>query len=254
MRDGTSEATQYSPARGCPPRVRRGARRAAPVGRSRAPLARSAAPRARRLGSRSRRVCAWRPARSPGARRRAGATPRFASTTSEARCSTAALLGVGSLLLVGRRWIAPVALVYAGLAIGIALAVPLQTEHLRDGDPRGAGRARRSGRRACSRSSGTRSARSRWSSSRSRPSARARVGNALILAGIGSRGDRQRPRRTGRRSASPGDRRRRHPPLRRLRRPGAAREATPTRARRRRRARRRLDDRAGNAPVRTSHA
>ena len=38
---------------------------------------------------------------------------------------TAALLGVGSLLLVGRRWIAPVALVYAGLAVGVAVAVPL---------------------------------------------------------------------------------------------------------------------------------
>ena len=39
---------------------------------------------------------------------------------------TAALLGAGSALLVGRRWVAPVALVYAGLAIGLALAVPLQ--------------------------------------------------------------------------------------------------------------------------------
>jgi hypothetical protein len=39
---------------------------------------------------------------------------------------TAALLGVGSLLLVGKRWIAPLALVYVGLALGVALAVPLQ--------------------------------------------------------------------------------------------------------------------------------
>jgi hypothetical protein len=38
---------------------------------------------------------------------------------------TAALLGVGSLLLVGRRWAAPLGLVYAGLAVGVALAVPL---------------------------------------------------------------------------------------------------------------------------------
>jgi hypothetical protein len=38
---------------------------------------------------------------------------------------TAALLGTGSLLLIGRRWAAPVALVYAGLAVGVALAVPL---------------------------------------------------------------------------------------------------------------------------------
>jgi hypothetical protein len=41
---------------------------------------------------------------------------------------TAALLGVGSLLLVGRRWVVPVALVYVGLAIGVAVAAPLQTE------------------------------------------------------------------------------------------------------------------------------
>jgi hypothetical protein len=39
---------------------------------------------------------------------------------------TAALLGAGSLLLVGRRWARPVALVYTGLAIGVAVAVPLQ--------------------------------------------------------------------------------------------------------------------------------
>ena len=39
---------------------------------------------------------------------------------------TAPLLGTGSLLLTGRRWITPVALVYTGLAIGIALAVPLE--------------------------------------------------------------------------------------------------------------------------------
>jgi len=38
---------------------------------------------------------------------------------------TAALLGAGSLLLVGRRWAGPLALLYAGLAIGIAVAVPL---------------------------------------------------------------------------------------------------------------------------------
>jgi hypothetical protein len=37
----------------------------------------------------------------------------------------APLLGAGSLLLVGRRWAAPAVLVYSGLAIGVALAVPL---------------------------------------------------------------------------------------------------------------------------------
>ena len=38
---------------------------------------------------------------------------------------TAPLLGVGSLLLVGRRWALPVGLVYAGLAIGVAVSEPL---------------------------------------------------------------------------------------------------------------------------------
>jgi hypothetical protein len=38
---------------------------------------------------------------------------------------TAPLLGVGSLALVGRRWALPLGLVYAGLAAGIAVSVPL---------------------------------------------------------------------------------------------------------------------------------
>ena len=38
---------------------------------------------------------------------------------------TAPLLGAGSLLLVGRRWAAPLGLVYTGLAVGIGLASPL---------------------------------------------------------------------------------------------------------------------------------
>ena len=38
---------------------------------------------------------------------------------------TAPLLGVGSLLLVGRRWAAPVGLVYTGLAVGIGFVSPL---------------------------------------------------------------------------------------------------------------------------------
>jgi hypothetical protein len=41
---------------------------------------------------------------------------------------TAPLLGAGSLLLVGRRWAAPLALVFTGLAIGTALTVPLETD------------------------------------------------------------------------------------------------------------------------------
>ena len=40
---------------------------------------------------------------------------------------TAPLLGIGSLLLSGRRWAAPLGFVYTGLAAGVALAVPLTT-------------------------------------------------------------------------------------------------------------------------------
>jgi hypothetical protein len=38
---------------------------------------------------------------------------------------TAALLGAGSLVLAGRRWAQPLALLYTGLAAGVAIAVPL---------------------------------------------------------------------------------------------------------------------------------
>jgi len=38
---------------------------------------------------------------------------------------SAPLLGVGSLLLWGRRWAAPMALVYVGLATGVALVMPV---------------------------------------------------------------------------------------------------------------------------------
>jgi hypothetical protein len=38
---------------------------------------------------------------------------------------TAPLLGVGSLLLSGRRWASPLGFVYAGLAVGVTIAVPL---------------------------------------------------------------------------------------------------------------------------------
>jgi hypothetical protein len=48
---------------------------------------------------------------------------------------TAFLLGAGSLLLVGRRWIAPVAIAYVGLASGVALAVPLRMQPSGDAIP-----------------------------------------------------------------------------------------------------------------------
>jgi hypothetical protein len=40
---------------------------------------------------------------------------------------TAPLLGAGSLLLLGRRWVIPVVLVYVGLATGAAVAEPLSS-------------------------------------------------------------------------------------------------------------------------------
>jgi hypothetical protein len=48
---------------------------------------------------------------------------------------TAALLGVGSLLLVGRRWAAPAGLLYAGVAAGVAIAVPLTSPVTGDSIP-----------------------------------------------------------------------------------------------------------------------
>ena len=49
---------------------------------------------------------------------------------------TASLLGAGSLLLAGRRWVAPVAIAYAGLVVGIALAMPLKMQPSGDDIPR----------------------------------------------------------------------------------------------------------------------
>jgi hypothetical protein len=45
---------------------------------------------------------------------------------------TAPLLGVGSLLLAGRRWAAPLGLVWVGLAVGVAVSEPL-TRPVADG-------------------------------------------------------------------------------------------------------------------------
>jgi hypothetical protein len=41
---------------------------------------------------------------------------------------TAPLLGLGSLLLTGRRWALAPALVYVGLAVGVAISVPVEGE------------------------------------------------------------------------------------------------------------------------------
>ena len=48
---------------------------------------------------------------------------------------TVPLLGAGSLVLAGRRWAAPPALAYAGLAIGVALAMPVHGAFAAHGIP-----------------------------------------------------------------------------------------------------------------------
>lgn len=51
---------------------------------------------------------------------------------------TAALLGAGSLLRVGRGWAAPAVLLYAGLAVGVAVAVPIDPAVTGDSIPNAA--------------------------------------------------------------------------------------------------------------------
>src|SRR5204863_7863806 len=48
---------------------------------------------------------------------------------------TAPLLGAGSLLLWRRRWAAPAALVYTGLAVGVAISMPVHGEFATTGIP-----------------------------------------------------------------------------------------------------------------------
>jgi hypothetical protein len=48
---------------------------------------------------------------------------------------TAPLLGAGSLLLWRRRWAGPVTLVYTGLAVGVAIAMPVHGEFTESGIP-----------------------------------------------------------------------------------------------------------------------
>ncbi len=50
---------------------------------------------------------------------------RFASTTSEVHCSRPRCSASARSCSSDEAWIAPVALVYVGLAIGVAIAVPL---------------------------------------------------------------------------------------------------------------------------------
>jgi hypothetical protein len=49
---------------------------------------------------------------------------------------TAPLLGAGSLLLLGKRWVVPVVLLYAGLVVGVMLAEPLTAHVAGDAIPK----------------------------------------------------------------------------------------------------------------------
>jgi hypothetical protein len=49
---------------------------------------------------------------------------------------TAPLLGAGSLLLLGKRWVVPVLLLYVGLAVGVMLSEPLTAQVAGDAIPK----------------------------------------------------------------------------------------------------------------------
>ena len=95
----------------------------------------------------------------------------------------AALLGAGSLQWAGVRWVGPLTLVYVGLAIGVAVAVPLTTPVGGSSIPRRR-RIWPSFPPASSRSRRTRSARSPQSSVAVIGIRRRPLGNSLILAGL----------------------------------------------------------------------
>ena len=105
--------------------------------RARRPAARrrAGAPAAARLGRRP--ASPTRPPRppSPGERRTAGTRASFRVYYLAGGLLTAPLLGAGSLLLTGRRWAAPVALVYTGLAVGVVLAMPVHGSFAAGGVP-----------------------------------------------------------------------------------------------------------------------
>ena len=63
--------------------------------------------------------------RSRGAPRTAGTRARSVSITSSAGCSPRRCSAPARCCIWRRRWAGPVALVYAGLAVGIAIAVPV---------------------------------------------------------------------------------------------------------------------------------
>ena len=176
------------------------------------------------------------PARSPGAPRPAGARPRFALYYLGGGLLTAALLGAGSLLLVGRRWASPVALVYVGLAVGVAIAAPLQIELSGTEIPEAQDVLDLWPARILAilgNSLGTLAVVVvAIATFRARP-----LGNVLILAGIAVAAIGSGLAGLGVGALAPAVAARRRPPLRRVRGPVVAHGATPTRARRRPRSR-----------------
>ena len=108
---------------------------------------------------------------------------RFASTTSSAACSRRRCSAPARCQRVGVRWVGPVALVYVGLAIGVAIAVPLTAPSPGARFPRRR-RTSSSSPRGSSRSWPTRSGRWRRSSWRCAGLRRRPLGNGLILAGL----------------------------------------------------------------------
>ena len=231
VRDGTALATQYSPLRGCAARVRRGADRAPALGRSRTPVPGADGGRSSLPGRQGSPRTRWQRALSRGVPRPAGARRRSASTTSAEGSSPPRCSARDRCCSCGRRWVTPVALVYVGLAVGVAIAAPLQTELAGTEIPEAQDVLELWPARILAilgNSLGTLAV--VVVAHRDVPCAPAR--QRLDPRGDRGRGDRKRPRRARRRSASARRRSRRRAPLRRVRGPGAAHEATPRRARR----------------------
>ena len=178
------------PPDGSTPRVRRRAGRAAARRPARRALAAAPAAAARRSGARASPPTRSAPPRSPGARRAAGTTASSAPTTSSAACSRRRCSAPARCAGAGVRAAIPVVLVYAGLAAGVALAVPLEAPfaghvdpgsagapgalpgpHPRDRSATSPGRSRSSGSPSPGSAGGRSATRSCWPASRSQPPA-----------------------------------------------------------------------------------
>ena len=160
--------------------------------------------------------------RSRGARRPAGATLPFASTTSSAACSPRRCSAPARCCGSASAGSAPLTLVYVGLAVGIAIAVPLTAPVSGNSIPEAQAHLDLFPARIlaiAANSLGTLAAVTVAAIGlRRRP-----LGNALILAGRDGRGRGQRARRSRRGGVVAVLGRRCRPPLRRLRRSSSPR-------------------------------